>query len=129
MGNIAVFLNVWQDQQHLRTLRIITIIVDFLSLLIVSILVIIFSRTAIRPIVQNIERQKCFITDASHELKTPLTSIMTSLDVLEIESGTNEWTDNIRSQSIRMTKLVGELVALSRLDEAKPLSQKEDFER
>lgn len=127
MGNIVVFLNVWQDQQHLRTLRIITIIVDFLSLLIVSILVIIFSRTAIRPIVQNIERQKCFITDASHELKTPLTSIMTSLDVLEIESGTNEWTDNIRSQSIRMTKLVGELVALSRLDEAKPLSQKEEF--
>jgi len=127
MDNVVIFLNVWQDQQHLRALRIITIIVDVVSMLIVSILVIIFSSTAIRPIVQNIERQKCFITDASHELKTPLTSIMTSLDVLEIESGTNEWTDNIRKQSFRMTKLVGELVALSRLDEAKPLYQKEEF--
>ena len=71
--------------------------------------------------------QKQFITDASHELKTPLTSISTSLDVIEIEHGEDEWTENIRNQTTRMTKLVGELVALSRLDEIKPLPAKENF--
>lgn len=126
-NNIVVFLNVMQDQQHLKALELITILVAIFSLLIVSILVIIFSGTAIKPIVQNIEQQKQFITDASHELKTPLTSILTSIDVLTMEDGDNEWTENIRNQSTRMTKLVGELVTLSRLDEAKPIYVKEEF--
>jgi len=125
--NIVVFLNVMQEQQHLRVMRLITLTVALMSLIIVSILVIIFSGTAIRPIASNIERQKQFITDASHELKTPLTSIVTSLDVLTMENGDDEWTENIRNQTSRMSKLVGELVTLSRLDEAKPIYSKETF--
>jgi signal transduction histidine kinase len=111
-GKLLAFLNVMQDQQRLKALKLVTGGVALLSLLIVSVLVIIFSAPAIKPIVQNIEQQKRFITDASHELKTPLTSIVTSLDVLALENGENEWTENIRNQSARMTKLVGELVAL-----------------
>ena len=76
------------------------------SLLIVSILVIILSGAAIKPIAKNIEQQKQFITDASHELKTPLTSIGTSLDVLSIDCGENEWTDNIKNQTIRISVLL-----------------------
>lgn len=118
--NIIIFLNVVQDLQRLRTLRWITLGVAALSLLIVSILIVLFSGTAIKPIAKNIEKQKQFITDASHELKTPLTSILASVDVISMEQGDDEWTDNIRFQSERMSKLVAELVALSKLDEEQP---------
>jgi len=96
-------------------------------LLLVFLLVLLFSGRAIRPIANNIRRQKQFITDASHELKTPLTSISASADVLSLEYGEDEWVDNIQKQTGRMTKLVSELVTLSRLDEDTPLPNKELF--
>ena len=126
-STVIVFLNVSKDLQAIKSLRNLTLAVVAVSLILVFILVYIFSKRAIKPIVQNIEQQKQFITDASHELKTPLTSISTSMDVITMEHGEDEWTENIRNQTTRMTKLVGELVALSRLDEIKPLPAKENF--
>ena len=123
----VIFLNVSRDLQYMRSLRSLTIAVACVSLVIVFILVALLSGKAIKPIANNIERQKQFITDASHELKTPLTSISTSIDVLEMEHGGDEWTENIRRQTGRMTKLVSELVTLSRLDEEIPLPGKEHF--
>ena len=127
-GNtVVVFLNVSRDQQSMRALRNQTLAVAGGSLLLVSVLVFLFSGKAMKPILNNIERQKRFITDASHELKTPLTSISTSLDVISLEYGEDEWTENIRAQTGRMAKLVSELVTLSRLDEEQPLPVKESF--
>ena len=123
----VVFLNVSRDLQYMRSLRNLTVIVAFGSLVVVFLLVALLSGKAIKPIARNIERQKQFITDASHELKTPLTSISTSVDVIELEHGSDEWTDNIRKQTGRMSKLVSELVTLSRLDEEIPLPNKEHF--
>ncbi len=124
---VVLFLNTTRDQQSMISLLILTIIVSFVSLLIVFVLVALLSGRAIRPFANNIDQQKQFITDASHELKTPLTSISTSLDVITMEHGDDEWTDNIRKQTGRMSKLVSELVTLSRLDEENPLPDKEDF--
>lgn len=126
-GSIVVFLNIVQNQQFLRMVAFVTLLVSIVGLIIVSILAILFSKKAIQPIAQNIEAQKQFITDASHELKTPLTSIMTSLDVITMTNGEDEWTENIRKQTERMSKLVSELVMLSRLDEVNPLPNKERF--
>ncbi len=126
-GTVIVFLNILREQQSIMSLLILTIAVSVLSLIIVSILAALLSGRAIRPIANNIRLQKQFITDASHELKTPLTSISTSIDVLTMEHGDDEWTDNIRRQTERMTKLVNELVTLSRLDEESPLPDKEHF--
>lgn len=63
------------------------------------------------------EAQKQFITNAGHELKTPLTAISTSADVLAMEHDGDEWVHNIQVQSGRLSKLITSLVALSRLDE------------
>lgn len=126
-GNIIVFLNILQDQQNLSMVRLTSLAVSLISLSIVLVLVIIFSGAAIKPIVNNITKQKQFITDASHELKTPITSIVTSLDVITLDHGEDEWTSNIRNQTNRMSKLVSELVSLSRLDETNPLYVKENF--
>ena len=123
----VIFLNVSRDLQYMRSLRSLTIAVVCASLVIVFLLVALLSGRAIKPIARNIERQKQFITDASHELKTPLTSISTSVDVLSMEHGEDEWTENIRQQTGRMSKLVSELVTLSRLDEEMPLPDKEHF--
>ncbi len=127
-GNtVIIFLNTYRELQFMKSIWIVTLIVSAVSMALVFVLVFIFSSRAIKPIATNIERQKQFITDASHELKTPLTSISTSIDVISVEHGDDEWTDNIRNQTDRMAKLVNELVTLSRLDEATPLPNKETF--
>ena len=83
----------------------------------VLILIFFLSKKAVKPIAESYEKQKQFITDANHELKTPLTLILANLDIAEAELGENEWLDDIRSEGHRMTELVGQLVALSHMDE------------
>lgn len=85
--------------------------------LIIILLIIIFSKRVVKPVAESYEKQKGFITDAGHELKTPLTLILTNLDIAEAEVGKNEWLDDIRSEGHRMTSLVNQLVELTRMDE------------
>jgi len=126
-STVVIFLNASKELRDVNALQILTLVVSIVSLILVFILVVVFSGRAIKPIEKNINRQKQFITDASHELKTPLTSIATSLDVITMVHGEDEWTENIKQQTGRMSKLVSELVTLSRLDEEHPLPNKEEF--
>ena len=87
-----------------------------------------FSRRAIDPVVRSAEQQKRFITDAGHELKTPLTVITTCLSVLEMETGKNKWIDKIQAQTDKMRDLVNDLVTLSRMDEERPPVIMADFD-
>ena len=84
----------------------------------VLILIILFSKKVVKPIAESYEKQKQFITDANHELKTPLTLILANLDIAKNEIGENEWLEDARAEGHRMTELVNQLVALSRMDEA-----------
>ena len=116
-GSIVVFLNAVPEQQSMKTLLRVSVIVSLLALLVAFALITAFSKKATAPYMKNMQLQKQFITDAGHELKTPLTSISTSADVLKLETGENEWVDNIQKQAARMSKLVANLVTLSKLDE------------
>ena len=87
------------------------------SLAVIVVLIVIFSKRAVRPVAESYEKQKQFITDANHELKTPLTLILANLDILESEMGKNEWLSDIRAEGEHMNALVRQLVALSRMDE------------
>ena len=80
-------------------------------------LVLIASKIAFKPSEEAFKKQKQFITNASHELKTPLTVISTDLDLVEMDNGKSEWTDSIRNQVERLTKMTKQLVDLSRLEE------------
>ena len=84
---------------------------------IVTVLVVVFSKVAIRPVAESYEKQKRFITDASHELKTPLAVINAANEVTEMEAGETEWTRSIDKQVKRLTSLTEKLVMLSRMDE------------
>lgn len=83
----------------------------------VLMLIFLLSKKAVGPIAESYEKQKQFVTDANHELKTPLTLILANVDIAEAELGKNEWMDDIRAEGLRMTELVNQLVALSRMDE------------
>ena len=110
-----------------RSLLFISLCTGFISLAAVFALILILSGYAIRPYTRNIERQKRFITDAGHELKTPLASIATSADIAAMEHEGDEWIAHIQKQTVRLTRLVGDLVALSRLDEEVPFPEKAAF--
>ena len=90
--------------------------------------VIIVSKWAVRPVAESYEKQRQFITDANHELKTPLTLILSNLDIVEAEVGKNEWLDDIRSEGERMGLLINQLVTLSRMDEGTASLVYEDFD-
>ncbi|MCI8823082.1 MAG: GHKL domain-containing protein [Lachnospiraceae bacterium] len=126
-GVTIIFLNVFREQRLIRSLFWVSVVTALLSFCVVLALTVFFSGRAIRPYLRNIERQKRFITDAGHELKTPLTSISTSADILEMELEGDEWVENIKKQTARMTRLVSDLVALSRLDEETPFPEKAEF--
>jgi len=122
-----IFLNAERELQSVKVLLVVSGITALISSLAVFLLVVFFSKQAIAPYLRNIETQKRFITDAGHELKTPLTAISTSADILAMDEGENEWVQNIQSQSVRLSKLISALVTLSRLDEEQPFPEKTDF--
>ncbi len=122
-----VFLNSANELQLIQYVLLISCMVALVTFLLIFGLVILLSKRAILPYVKNLEMQRRFITDAGHEIKTPLTSISTSADVLAVEHEGDEWVENIQKQSVRLTKLVNNLVTLSRLDEATPFPEKTSF--
>ena len=81
------------------------------------VLVIFLSRRAIRPFEENMERQKQFVTNAGHEIKTPLAIIQSNTEALELYSGESKWSRNIREQTARLSGLMGDLLTLARMDE------------
>ena len=88
-----------------------------ISILLLILLLSVFARKAVQPMVRNIEAQKQFITNASHELKTPLAVISANTEVIEMMSGKNEWTESTIKQVNRMSELISQLVVLSKLEE------------
>lgn len=80
-------------------------------------IVVLLSKRAIRPIAENIERQKQFVTNAGHEIKTPLAIIRSNTDAMELYNGENKWSRNIREQTERLDGLMKNLLMLSRMDE------------
>ena len=97
------------------------------SLLVIAVVIVILSKKAVKPIAESYEKQKQFITDANHELKTPLTLILTNLDIVEAEVGKNEWLDDIRAEGERMSALVRQLVTLTKMDEEEGRMPAEPF--
>ncbi len=126
-GTGIVFVDGSMNRSVTRTLLWTAAAVLLGCMLIISVLIIAVSKRVVRPIAESYEKQKQFITDAGHELKTPLTLILTNLDIVESELGYSEWLDDIRTEGQRMSSLVAQLTALSRLDEDTPRLQAADF--
>ncbi|QQK08675.1 sensor histidine kinase [Miniphocaeibacter halophilus] len=116
-GKIVIFLDIFDELQSqrsvLRTSIYIGILLTSLGLVIVSV----FSKKALKPFIDNEERQKHFIADASHELKTPISIISANTEMIEILNGRSEWTESTKNQLARMDKLIKNFITLSKTDE------------
>lgn len=101
----------------------------FLSLVYVLLFVLVWSVSykIFEPIRIMINNQKRFISDASHELKTPVTVISANADVLIKNEGDNQWINNIKSQTKRLNLLIADLLTLAKLDEKKTFGNSENF--
>ena len=102
-------------------------LVSLAGVVAVFVLVVIFSRLVFRPIAESYQKQKQFITDASHEIKTPLTIIDAYVEVIEMMSGENKWTKSTKNQVKRLASLAGQLITLSKMDEGDGAADKMKF--
>lgn len=122
-GNYSkiVLLNISSEENLKIRLIQIFILVGFISLIFLLIISIFLTNKSIEPIKETFDKQKQFIADASHELKTPLTIIKTNTSLLmsnpeDIIKNQSKWIKYIESQSDRMSKLVNEMLSLAKLD-------------
>lgn len=108
----------WSSE--LETFQALMLLISLISLFFVIAITIVFyflSKRVVRPFEENSKMQKQFITDASHELKTPLAIISANAEVLAYKDGENEWINNITEQVERIGSLINELLTLNRLEE------------
>ena len=113
--------------QNYYTFFALSIAVSLVSLLIIFAMMMIFAAKIIAPIAESYEKQKRFITDAGHDIKTPITIIDADREILEMDIGENEWLEDIKRQTKRLTKLTNDLIYLSRMEEGTDLKELSSF--
>ena len=116
-GSAVVFINGSGTKDMNQSFLLAASLVFIAGSLVVLLVVILTSKRMVKPVAESYEKQKQFITDANHELKTPLTLIRTNLDIMEAETGSSEWLSDVREETGIMTELVNQLVELARMDE------------
>ncbi|MCC8195417.1 MAG: HAMP domain-containing histidine kinase [Ruminococcus sp.] len=123
----VVFLDCARNLSTFRTVITASLGISVAGLVMVLVLLIFLSGRIVKPFWENYEKQRRFITDAGHDLKTPLTVIGADAEVLEMDIGENEWITDIRNQVTRLTDMTNSLITLSRMEEPEPQYQMIDF--
>lgn len=116
-STMYIFLSCQRELSTIRTYVLASVGISVFGLAVVFVMIYFFSGKILKPVSESHEKQKRFITDASHEIKTPLTIIDANTEVIEMIEGENEWTSSTRKQVARLTSLTEKLVFLSRMDE------------
>ncbi len=116
-NTMYIFLDCGRDLFFFRNFLQMSIFISLGGLTVIFILVLIFSKISLKPVEEGYRKQKSFITNASHDIKTPLTIIGAQTEVIELENGESEWTEGIKKQVERLSALTDKLVFLSKMDE------------
>lgn len=124
-GTRYIYLDCSRSLDNFRAFRNVSILVCLIGVTIISALITFFSGKILRPVAESYEKQQRFITDAGHEIRTPLTIINADVSVLEMEQEgdePDEWLADIRQQTQRLSNLTEELVYLTRMEEVQKTS-------
>ncbi len=126
-GKSITFLDTSDEFYFYIRVMGISIVIGVICWICMLVLVCFLSKMAIRPIAENMEKQKQFITNAGHEIKTPLAIIQTNAEALELYQGESKWSNNIKQQTTRLSDLMKNLLQLSRMDESDVVVKKEEI--
>ncbi len=126
-GTRITFLDCGRKLSSFRRFLVSSIVMSLLGFGVVFGVFCVLAGRIIQPISESYEKQKRFITDAGHEIKTPLTIINANADILEMELGAHESLADIKSQTLRLKTLTEDLVTLSRMEEGAQGAVKIDF--
>lgn len=124
---MIVFLDHGRKLDDCYSFLFTSITIATIGFLLAALAIVFFARLIVRPITESYEKQKRFITDAGHEIKTPLTIIRANVDLLEMEAGESESLGEIRAQSERLADLTTDLVHLARMEETDLKLQMAEF--
>ena len=120
-GYVCAFLSCDRDLSLFKDFIRNNVLIALASLLIISIISWFLSKRAVSPLISAYNKQKEFITNASHELKTPLAIISANNDVIEIENGSSKWISSNKVQIKKLSSMIDMLVTLTKLDESTTL--------
>ncbi len=126
-GELVVFLYCGRELTNFRSVLLISVGISLAGMLAVLLLLIFFSGRIVKPVSESYEKQKRFITDAGHEIKTPLTIIDADAELVGLDCGENEWLEDIKKQTKRLTALTNDLIYLAKMEEGGTASAKIDF--
>lgn len=116
-NKLLLFLDCGRKLDSFESFLMTSCLISIIGFLITSIIILIISDKIVKPFSENYTKQKKFITNASHEIKTPLTIINANIDLLEMEYGSNDSLNDIQLQVVRLRELTDKLVSLSRIEE------------
>lgn len=117
-GRIIILLDNSMQISSFFTVLFISVGAGIFGWLLMLLLVILLSKKTIAPVARSIEKQKQFVTNAGHEIKTPLAIILANTDAMELHNGENKWSKNIRAQTLRLSGLMQNLLMLAKMDES-----------
>lgn len=124
---VVALLDNTMENDNSNRLFINSLIVGFSAWVVILLLSWIYSKKIVDPLELNDTKQKQFISDAGHELKTPISVISANSDILATEIGDNKWLDNIRYENERMSQLVRELLDLMRAENSSVVKERLDL--
>ena len=126
---LVAFMDTTVSESSLSTLLRYVLIIGGAAILVMFLVSLELSRRIVRPLEENDRNQKQFISDASHELKTPVAVISANAELLSREIGDNEWLAAIQYENDRMDGLIRQLLDLSRAENAEVPMEPVDFSR
>ncbi|MBR4005932.1 MAG: HAMP domain-containing histidine kinase [Treponema sp.] len=115
-GFLVIIMDRVNELRHQRNFLLFSLLIYFVSLIVFFIVAWIGSYFTVAPVRDAFDKQKQFIADASHELKTPIAVISANIEVLQQEIKDNKWLEYIKTENSRMSALVKDMLYLAKND-------------
>ena len=125
---VAMIDNTLSDS-HLKDLMLQMIIIGSIAIVVLILISVLLAKAIVRPLEENDRKQKAFISDAGHELKTPIAVISTNLELMKKQPENKEWLENIEYENQKMSALVMHLLELSRAEKTEIVKETVDLSR